>query len=101
MQEWKISQEQIEKLMDESTYQTWHPENTSTTVVAMTLPNGFTLVESSSCINPKMYNEELGIQNCRHRLMDRLYALEGYRKKYLFNDYINESKKQKNKEANK
>lgn len=34
--------------------------DTTTTICALTLTNGFTLVGKSACVNPEMFNEELG-----------------------------------------
>ena len=50
-----------------------------TTVVAMKLPNGFVLVESSSCVDPLNYDEAIGVQICKQRLENKLWELEGYR----------------------
>lgn len=50
-----------------------------TTVVCMTLPNGFEIVETSSCVDPDNYNHEIGVDICTSRLKDRLWLLEGYR----------------------
>jgi hypothetical protein len=50
-----------------------------TTVVAMKLPNGFVLVESSSCVDPQGYDEAIGVQICKQKLESRLWELEGYR----------------------
>ena len=50
-----------------------------TTVVAMKLPNGFVLVESSSCVDPHNYDEAIGVQICKQKLENTLWELEGYR----------------------
>lgn len=50
-----------------------------TTVVAMKLPNGFVLVESSSCVDPLNYDEAIGVQICKQKLESKLWELEGYR----------------------
>lgn len=50
-----------------------------TTVVAMKLPNGFVLVESSSCVDPHNYDEAVGVQICKQKLENKLWELEGYR----------------------
>lgn len=51
------------------------------TVVAMKLPNGFVLVESSSCVgvDSKNYDSEIGVRSCKKRLENRIRELEGYR----------------------
>lgn len=49
-----------------------------TTVVAAKFPNGFVLVESSSCMDQKEYSEEIGAEICMSKIEDRLWELEGY-----------------------
>jgi len=49
-----------------------------TTVVAMTLPNGFVMVTSSSCVDPVNYDQEIGERCCHDHLKERLWELEGY-----------------------
>ena len=50
-----------------------------TTVVYMRLPNGFVIVESSSCVDPANYDEEIGIDICMDKIEDKIWELEGYR----------------------
>lgn len=49
-----------------------------TTIVCVTLPNGFELIQSSSCVDPKNYDHELGRRLCMKRVEDKIYELEGY-----------------------
>jgi hypothetical protein len=42
------------------------------------LKNGFTLVESSGCVDPKNYSEEEGAKYCLERIENQLWKLEGY-----------------------
>lgn len=49
------------------------------TVVAVQLPNGFVLVESSSCVDPINYNEAMGTAICIDRIKNKLWELEGYK----------------------
>lgn len=49
-----------------------------TTVVVLTLPNGFEVVESSGCVDPANYNHDLGVATCMKRIKDKLWMLEGY-----------------------
>ena len=49
------------------------------TVVACKLPSGFVLVESSACVSPENYDQELGESICRDRIINKLWELEGYR----------------------
>lgn len=49
------------------------------TIVSVQLPNGFVLVESSSCVDPLNYSEAMGMSICIERIKNRLWELEGYR----------------------
>jgi hypothetical protein len=49
-----------------------------TTVVCVTLPNGFEIIESSSCVDPANYDYELGESIAMKRIEDKIWMLEGY-----------------------
>lgn len=49
------------------------------TVVACQLPSGFVIVESSACVDPKNYDEKMGIEICMNRIKDRVWEMEGYK----------------------
>lgn len=49
------------------------------TVVSIQLPSGFVIVESSACVSPENYNEEMGYQICMSRIIDKIWELEGYK----------------------
>ena len=48
------------------------------TIVAVKLPNGFVVVESSGRIDPANYSEEIGKGICMKRVRDQIWKLEGY-----------------------
>ena len=48
------------------------------TIVACKLPNGFVIVESSSCVDPANYDEDMGIDICMKNIEKKLWELEGY-----------------------
>lgn len=73
-----VTQEQIDSLIEESQIQTI-TMGTKTTVVMVVLKNGFTLVESSSCVDKDNYNQELGKEICIDRIKNKLWELEGYK----------------------
>lgn len=50
-----------------------------TTILKATLPNGFEVVESSSCVDPKNFNMSIGEQICMKKLEDKIWELEGYK----------------------
>ena len=77
MSEIRITQEQINRIMDEAEWKVmtlWG----KCTVVACKLPNGFTLTESSGCVDPKNYDAKLGEEICRGKIEDQIWKLEGY-----------------------
>lgn len=72
-----VPYEKIEKLMAEANLNvtTFFDK---TTVVAAQFPNGFVITESSSCVDPRAYDEEEGKQICLKRIKERLWEMEGY-----------------------
>lgn len=48
------------------------------TIVACKLPNGFVIVESSSCVDPANYDEDMAIDICMKNIEKKLWELEGY-----------------------
>lgn len=42
------------------------------------LENGYKVTGESSCVDPTIYNEELGKQNAYKKAFDKVWAVEGY-----------------------
>ena len=49
-----------------------------TTVVLARLPNGFEMVETSSCVDPTNYDHALGVTACKRKVKDRIWYLLGF-----------------------
>jgi hypothetical protein len=49
-----------------------------TTIVKAQLPNGFIIVESSSCVDPENFDEVIGYDICMDRIVNKVWELEGY-----------------------
>jgi len=49
-----------------------------TTVVKATLVNGFIIVESSSCVDPANFNQDMGIDICLERIKNKVWELLGF-----------------------
>lgn len=49
-----------------------------TTLVKFTSKEGFEIIETSSCVSPKNYSEEIGKDICLERIKNKLWAFEGY-----------------------
>ena len=72
-----VTQEQIDKLLEEAYIQT-DTRFGKCTIVTVRLKNGFILTASSACVDLKNYDEELGKNICLEHIKDRLWELEGY-----------------------
>lgn len=48
------------------------------TYVTVRMKNGFTLRESTTCVDPSNYNEETGKRICLQRIEERIWLLLGY-----------------------
>lgn len=48
------------------------------TIVIATLKNGFTVVESSACVDPDNYNEEIGAEICKERIKNQVWNHLGF-----------------------
>lgn len=72
-----ITQEDIVQLLSEAeaAVTTVHEK---CTIVSVKLKNGFVITESSACVDPANYNEEIGFNECMKRVEDRLWELEAY-----------------------
>ena len=49
-----------------------------TTVVRCVLRNGFEIVESSSCVDPKNYSEDMGYNICMGKIKGKIWELLGF-----------------------
>ena len=73
-----ITQEHIDKIMENSTFDVETLFGKCTTV-ACKLPNGFIIVESSACVSPENYDYKMGEEICIKKIKDKVWELEGYR----------------------
>lgn len=73
-----VTEEQIDDIIlrTEFKYQTVYGK---TTIVSAKLPNGFVIVESSSCVDPANYDEKIGRDICRKKIVNKIWELEGYK----------------------
>lgn len=51
---------------------------TKTTLVQAFLKNGFVLTESSTCVDEKNYNEQIGKDICMQKIKDKIWELLGF-----------------------
>lgn len=73
-----ITEEDIAAIMEHSEFQI----NTvfdKCTIVSCRLPNGFVITESSACVSPENYDEDMGAEICFDKIADKIWELEAYR----------------------
>ena len=73
-----ITKEDIDNILSK-TFIIAEKYDNKTTVIKATLPNGFVIVESSSCIDPNNFDMAVGEQICMKKIEDKIWELEGYR----------------------
>ena len=68
-----------QRMVDEFiSYTETHTMGDRTTVVRCVLRNGFEIVESSSCVDPKNYSEQIGHDICMNKIKDKIWELLGF-----------------------
>jgi hypothetical protein len=72
-----VNKEHIDNLFERSEINVQTVFN-KTTIVSAKLPNGFVIVESTGCVDPENYSEEIGKNICIERIKNKLWELEGY-----------------------
>ncbi len=72
-----ITQEHVDMIISKSkiVYETF---GNKTLVMVATLPNGFIVVDSSSCVDPANFDFEIGKEIVLGRLENKVWELEGY-----------------------
>lgn len=73
-----VTQAQIEGIIENSTFEVFHRVHEKQCLVAAKLPNGFTLVGESACVDPLNYDERIGFDLAVKQIQSRLWELEGY-----------------------
>lgn len=72
----KVTASDIHAKIKKTTYSVL-PDST-TTVCQLTLENGFTVIGTSACVDPKQFNVALGEKYSFERAFDEIWQLEGY-----------------------
>ena len=73
----RITPEQIDSTITYEQYYVF--PDTTLTVCALTLKNGYQVVGESACASPENFNENLGRKIARDNARNKIWALEGYR----------------------
>jgi hypothetical protein len=75
----KILQSDINKIMENSKFEIFHRVFEKQCVVVAKLPNGFTVIGEAACVDPNNYDEQIGEELAKERVMVKIWELEGYK----------------------
>lgn len=74
----KVTLEEVKENMQDVIVRTLDDFGKPCTYVTVRMKNGFTLRESTTCVDPANYNEEIGKQVCLKKIEDKVWFLLGY-----------------------
>lgn len=73
----RITQEQVNEMV-KKTKLVFEVFGQKTLVMVATLPNGFVIVDGSSCVDPENFDFNIGRNILLKRLENKIWELEGY-----------------------
>ena len=73
-----VTKEEVMENMQDVICKTATEFNKPVTYVTVRMKNGFTLRESTTCVDPANYDEEVGKQICLEKIEDKIWFLLGY-----------------------
>ena len=73
-----VTIEQVKENMQDVIVRTLDDFGKPCTYVTVRMRNGFTLRESTTCVDPANYNEDIGKEICLKRIENQIWFLLGY-----------------------
>ena len=74
----KVTQKEVDENMKDVLVRTVEEFGKPCTYVTVRMKNGFTLRESTTCVDPANYSEEIGKEICLKHIEDKIWFLLGY-----------------------
>lgn len=74
----RVTEEDVKRNMQDVLVRTEVEFGKPVTYVTVRMENGFTVRESTTCVDPSNYNEEVGKEICLKKIKDSIYLLLGY-----------------------
>lgn len=74
----KVAQKEVDDNMKDVLVRTVEEFGKPCTYVTVRMKNGFTLRESTTCVDPANYSEEIGKEICLKHIEDKIWLLLGY-----------------------
>lgn len=82
----KVTKEDVQANMQDVIVKTQVEFGKPVTYVTVRMKNGFTVRESTTCVDPDNYDEEIGKKICLEKIEDKIWMLLGYE---LQNQFVN------------
>lgn len=73
-----VTKEEVAENMKDVLVRTEIEFGKPTTYVTVRMKNGFAIRESTTCVDPNNYDEEIGKKICLEKLEDKVWLLLGY-----------------------
>lgn len=73
----KVTEKQIDKIIQAGSVEIQDLSD-KTTLVKFRTEDGFEIVATSSCVDPKNYNRDVGAKICMDQIKNKLWEYEGY-----------------------
>ena len=73
----KVTEKQIDKIIQAGSIEIQDLSD-KTTLVKFRTEEGFEIVATSSCVDPKNYNRDTGAKICMDQIKNKLWEYEGY-----------------------
>lgn len=73
-----VTQEMVDDAIVETDIRTLELVGKKHTIVAVKLYNGFTIVETTTCVDPKNYSEKIGAEVALGRIKNQIWHLLGF-----------------------
>lgn len=73
-----VTEEDVKANMQDVYCTTLKPFDKPVTFVEVRMKNGFTVRESTTCVDPSNYDENIGKEICLKRIEDKIWLLLGY-----------------------
>ena len=74
----RVTQADVDANMQDVFVTTIRAFDKPVTYVEVRMKNGFTVRETTTCVDPANYNEEIGKEICLKRIADTIWLLLGY-----------------------
>ena len=73
-----VTQERVDSRIVEKEVKTVELVGKKHTLVAVKLANGFSIIETTTCVSAVNYSEEIGAEICMEKITNKIWMLEGY-----------------------